>query len=800
MNPGVVGALVDERYRTMAIELPTSVPANLEPRVLAIFWATRGFRVLPVHRKELDKNGKDNKAAILKAWQTNATSDIATIIGWNQWNHGARVGLLTGPDTIDVYDEDVADGKPGVETRRRLVAAGLLDPETVAIVRTPSGGRHYWGSGSEQHNGGFSEKHGADFRGKNGMVLAPGNEGYEWVANPQKDLGPIQWAEIKAFLEPPAANAQQPVVRLGRLEAPPKREFEDSGPSAAEWFNANNSVTDMLLEMGWKYAGEEGENKHYTRPGKDSGVSASVIMGHTGREIMYVFTTSMSPLEAEREYDAFQLLTELRHGGDKSAAGRAVRQQMAPPPPPVSAREVPGASLPRARLAPTESTPGAELAERSIGVLPTEFFDGCGELEHIRHEAHRKGRSATTTTLAVLARIASMADVRLRIPGFVGADASLGLYVCAVALSGAGKSSGASIAKRLVTWEESRPDGAETEYITGTPNTGPGMLENHFTLSIDEDKKPVKEQTSHNAFWSFDEGMTLIRKMRSQESPNVAEVLRSGWGGEEQSQKNANVEFRRFLPQLSYQWGFFVVIQDGLVGDLLNETEGGTAQRFIWCSTDDPGIPSWKDRDWRDKSVKSLGWVHPQMPRSALTSPEGQQPPVYIEYPEWFVEEMLEWDEQKNLHGVDPIDAHLYLNMMKAMANLALLRGRLIVNDDDIQRVKILFETTSRPTIRRLKGKLRRIDAKKAAEKAEAFVELDDAKHDALEVRVKARIVELVQKRGAMKWSDFTANIRKKQRDDLGDRYPAMFTELLAEGLIVESGRTGEGNPIYNAA
>ncbi len=91
---------------------------------------------------------------------------------------------------------------------------------------------------------------------------------------------------------------------------------------SAHW----QEVMPPLLERhGWKYLRTDGENQRWQRPAKNGdGISASLgIAGaHAGK--LFVFSSSAAPLEADRGYSAFQVYAVLEHGGDWSAAARAL--------------------------------------------------------------------------------------------------------------------------------------------------------------------------------------------------------------------------------------------------------------------------------------------------------------------------------------------------------------------------------------------------------------------------------------------------------------------------------------------
>ncbi len=81
------------------------------------------------------------------------------------------------------------------------------------------------------------------------------------------------------------------------------------------------------MPRGWEQAFEtDGGVRHWTRPGKDCGTSATTGYDPegSGRDLFYVFTTSAPPFEPGRGYSKFTAYTLFAHGGDFRAAARAV--------------------------------------------------------------------------------------------------------------------------------------------------------------------------------------------------------------------------------------------------------------------------------------------------------------------------------------------------------------------------------------------------------------------------------------------------------------------------------------------
>jgi hypothetical protein len=129
----------------------------------ALWWASQGFRVLP-----LVPNGK---VPAVKDWPARATTDDVQLRTWFG-SHPYGIGLATG-GTWFVVDCDRKNGNDGVALLNQLLELnGIPLPATTTVV-TPSGGRHYYLGGAGVRSGANVLGAGIDIRGEGGYVVAP---------------------------------------------------------------------------------------------------------------------------------------------------------------------------------------------------------------------------------------------------------------------------------------------------------------------------------------------------------------------------------------------------------------------------------------------------------------------------------------------------------------------------------------------------------------------------------------------------------------------------------------------------
>lgn len=85
-------------------------------------------------------------------------------------------------------------------------------------------------------------------------------------------------------------------------------------------FNKRGDVREWLLKHDW-VLDKPGENEQWRRPGKTTQHSATLKNG-----VFSVFSTNAHPFEASKSYSPFHVYTVLEHGGDFSAAARALSE------------------------------------------------------------------------------------------------------------------------------------------------------------------------------------------------------------------------------------------------------------------------------------------------------------------------------------------------------------------------------------------------------------------------------------------------------------------------------------------
>lgn len=301
---------------------------------IALQYAARGWAVFPILPGDKRPDG-----LLAHNGLNDATLDTDTIHAW--WAHtpgnsiGIRTGTTSGFWVLDI-DEDTTKGLSGGDSLHDLEQRwGSLPPTVEAL--TPRGGRHLLftmpnnGAGTVDIRNGQSGKIGAglDVRANGGYVVAVPSIGangrqYQWADSCGPDEVAIaqapEWLlELVAPAEPPA---RPPTPINGHGAAPAGGE---DGPAAR--YNHATTWPQLLESDGWTTSGHLGPegDQRWTRPGKDLRDGPSATTGYQGRDVLKVFTSSLTALPAEWCGNRFQYLTVTRYNGDASRAASDLR-------------------------------------------------------------------------------------------------------------------------------------------------------------------------------------------------------------------------------------------------------------------------------------------------------------------------------------------------------------------------------------------------------------------------------------------------------------------------------------------
>lgn len=194
-------------------------------------------------------------------------------------------------------------------------------------------------------------------------------------------------------------------------------------------FNRRADLAALLIHHGWTLV-RDGDNQHWSRPGKNGGTSATLKDG-----IFYVFSSNAAPFEANCAYRPFAVLALLEHGGDFAAAARTLRQHG-------FGSQAAGPSA----VTIVDDPPEAETPDP--GILPADLLRVPGFISHVMDFtlATAPYPEPTLAFCGALTLLATLAGRKVCDPGNVRTN----LYCLALANSGTGKDHPRKVNERVL--------------------------------------------------------------------------------------------------------------------------------------------------------------------------------------------------------------------------------------------------------------------------------------------------------------------------------------------------------------
>ncbi len=250
-----------------------------------------------------------------------ATTDIRTVASWwgRQWA-GCNIGIRV-PESMFVLDVDNLDALRAMENRY-----GTLPETLTTVTGRATGGRHLYFRRPHGELSVMKLPKGIEIKTSTGYVVGPpsihpdtGNR-YTRVEGPVAT--PPAWLVNLLCLETVKA-APRSTRRLVSVHT--------WGRSIAEDFCATSTWASILQPRGWRCVTNDPESDGavWLHPAATSSCSATVRNG-----CLFVYSTSTDFEATEPDnpkgYTKFRAYAVLNHGGDMSAAARALRLQEIP--------------------------------------------------------------------------------------------------------------------------------------------------------------------------------------------------------------------------------------------------------------------------------------------------------------------------------------------------------------------------------------------------------------------------------------------------------------------------------------
>ncbi len=273
-----------------------------------------GFSVLPC--------GPDKKATI--KWTEFQTRRMTSAEVKRYFTRADRMAVIGGQVSGNLECIDFDDPETYAPFLELLTGQDAALAASLAKRRTPSGGYHLIYRCTAPVGGNLKlacDPAGAvriETRGEGGYFLTAPSPGYEIIEHGLLATPTIS-AEQRALVHALARLFDQRPQR--GVQAPPAD--KDHAGSPGSDFNARHTVADTLTRYGWHEDRRTTAGIGWTRPGKDSGTSG-VLLDGSGN--FFVWSSNAAPLESGHSYGAFAIYAAYEHGGDFTAAAKALAQ------------------------------------------------------------------------------------------------------------------------------------------------------------------------------------------------------------------------------------------------------------------------------------------------------------------------------------------------------------------------------------------------------------------------------------------------------------------------------------------
>lgn len=375
-------------------------------------------------------------------------------------------------------------------------------------------------------------------------------------------------------------------------------------------------------------------------------------------------------------------------------------------------------------------------------------------------------------------------------PPIIGGHASLNMLIGLVGESGRGKGASNQVAETLFIYADS--SGTPISTPTRGIGSGEGIAETFkVTTRTDDDGHETTEQKHTRALFDDTEVSTLNAKA-GRRGATLMPMLCKAYMGEDMSNANGDETTSRNVPKHTYRFCLTVGIQPPRAGAILDDTDGGTPQRFLWLPVIDPHMR---------EDVQQA--PEPYTIRLPFGTREGRTP-MAVTIPT-VAEKAIRRARALNGRGEgNPEDGHRLLTQEKAAIALALMDSRMNVTEDDWHAAGAVIAKSdaTRAVCRKAchgaavqESVTRRITDAEAEDQAADATD-EKRNHD---VRVKALDLLAAADGQPLTHGHLAQSFNSKRRRDgmsQRDRLPAALERLADEGLILATETTdGNGKP-----
>jgi len=642
--------------------IPASGPESYPDLYVARILAGMG---VPIFRCRLDDNG--NPAGAL-GWQ-NTEAGESSYRAIDRWKPGWGLGAVTGA-VLDVVDVDPRNG--GADSWPLLLDRLRDDPPLIyGITATPSRGSHFW-IPAQRITTKLKILPGIDLKACGGFVFiaptmrpskAAGDNG---ALRPYKWIMPIHPEGTPWYPEPSAAFRELPWDTEARNgTAGPRRGRRDPqelqrSVLAAE---AGEQRTALLLLV-----------EHYEMKGIPPEGIRDTLRNFLPTVPAYIPDDPWYPARGGNpDKHINSLIDKYRDGTYWRKHKRTGRLE--PIIPDATEDELEGIR---------EVEPNVIHKEDPE---ETAFWESRPILRHIYDWSRARLSSPWAVLGEAMAEAVCHTPPSFRLPHtIVGGEGTLNMLIAIVGKSGSGKNAAAKVARAAFKWDGVM--GIIDKTVPRIPlGSGEGLAKSFGFNQRDKETGQTELVRTYQSVIVTIPEIDTFSAINARSGATISPELRKLYSGETLGFGWADLSKRVIIPEHEYRSVVIAGVQPGRGEAILNDIDGGFAQRWLWLPAIDPSAP---DTEVTDPPV--IEWEPPGLIPDLAYS-DG---PHIMKVFDGAAREMRA-ARLRELRGLtDDMESHALYTRLKVAAGLALLDGSDRVRQDDWDLAGFIMRISNR--------------------------------------------------------------------------------------------------------
>lgn len=301
-----------------------------------------------------------------------------------------------------------------------------------------------------------------------------------------------------------------------------------------------------------------------------------------------------------------------------------------------------------------------------VTLSPVDLWTYSPALRYIRDLARARRVGPWSLLGAVLANIIASTPASLRIPAYIGNEASLNLFVALVGPPGASKSASIKVAAHAYA-----PTEDMGVFVREGIGSGEGIAKLFRHQVKGRDDRWTQDWVNRQVLISVDE-ISNLGALTGRSGSTLLGTLNQAAMGEELSFSYSDVTKSIKIPEHEYRMSLIVGVQPMMALPLMREEGSGLPQRFLWFESTDRERERGVDYPEPERPEWPAPWIDTTVPQTVR-----------------FPAEVERWVKQQNddilIRSITDttMEAHTTLTRMKVAVALALLNGRVGVDMSD---------------------------------------------------------------------------------------------------------------------